>query len=301
MYKKLEECPLCGENQLKYFKTCKDHSVSQQEFTIVECVRCHFRFTNPRPEDEQLGKFYESDEYISHNNHNKNLFTRVYQLARLFTVRNKVSLINNLNTQKSMLLDYGCGTGTFVAAAQANGWRATGIEPNDKARYEAGKNKNITFYAGLNQLDTGQLFEVITLWHVLEHVADLHQTIASLKNLLTDQGKMVIAVPNHEAYEEKIYGKHWAAYDVPRHLYHFSQSTMKALVAFHHLRIENILPMKLDALYVSLLSEKYMNNNIKNNFNPIIIYNALKNGLKSNRWARKNNNNYSSLIYVIAK
>lgn len=301
MYERLDKCPVCNHTSFRNFIICKDHAVSQESFAIAECDKCHFKFTNPRPGADKLAGYYESEEYISHNNANNSLINQVYKVARLFTVRHKIALINKLFPSKGNLLDVGCGIGTFVSAAQKNSWKTTGIEPNEKARAEAQKNISITFHANLDELRQNQSFDIITLWHVLEHVPDLNETIARLKKLLAAKGKLIIAVPNCDSLDATLYKHHWAAYDVPRHLYHFTQSTLKKLLAKHQLKLKSIQPMKLDAFYVCFLSEKYSNNLINNSFNTKIYLNAVKNGIKSNQWAQINLNNYSSLIYIIAK
>jgi predicted SAM-dependent methyltransferase len=115
-----------------------------------------------------------------------------------------------------------------------------------------------------------------------------------VKYVLKDEGIAFIALPNHKSWDTQYYKKQWAAWDVPRHLYHFSMDTFSNLAKKHGFKIVEILPMKFDAFYVSLLSEKYRTNKMN-------YIKALFQGMKSNRWAKKNNNNYSSLIYVLRK
>lgn len=287
----VKSCPVCDNKIYQNFLSCKDYTASGKLFTIVSCNNCDFKFTNPRPSFEDINKYYEVPSYISHSNTKKGIINFLYHFARIYTLKKKIKLINSFKLEKS-LLDYGCGTGEFLKICSHEGWKTFGIEPNLQARnFAINYNKLIVEDENyLEQLKDGS-FSVITLWHVLEHVHDLNGCIANLKRLLKKEGNLLIAVPNYLSYDAKVYGKFWAAYDVPRHLYHFSSETMEKLFKKHGLYIKKILPMKFDSFYISLLSEK----NKKGTF-----IKALFNGIKSNYLANKNCN-YSSLIYIIEK
>lgn len=290
MYDRLEQCPVCKGIHFENFLICQDHSVSQESFAIVACKKCGFKFTNPRPTEEALPQYYHSENYISHTNKGNNLINIVYKIARHFTINNKIKFIKQFHPHGN-LLDFGCGTGLFIKKVKENGWNVLGIEPSGAAR-EAIEDKMKPFvYSSIKNIRLKKYFHVITLWHVLEHVTDLAETLKKLRKLLHPEGKIIIAVPNVDAYDAAYYKEYWAAYDVPRHLYHFSPESMKRLLANHKLKLEEIHPMKLDAYYVSMLSERYKNK--KNNY-----VKALKNGYHSNQWAKENKNNYSSLIFV---
>jgi 2-polyprenyl-3-methyl-5-hydroxy-6-metoxy-1,4-benzoquinol methylase len=211
----------------------------------------------------------------------------------VFTLNQKLKLINSLVEEKS-ILDFGCGTGDFLSTCKDNQWKIHGFEPYNAARTIAEKKIKKTIHHNLETLQNLNDISIATLWHVLEHVSDLNETLDVLVNTISNRGQLLIAVPNHESLDAKIYQEFWAAYDVPRHLYHFSQSTMQKLLKKHGLKINLIQPMKLDSFYVSLLSEKYR----KGRSNMPISF---INGCKSNIYAKKNNNNYSSLIYVASK
>jgi 2-polyprenyl-3-methyl-5-hydroxy-6-metoxy-1,4-benzoquinol methylase len=294
MNNRLEKCPLCNSGLYHSYLDCKDYTVSQETFKLVECEECHFIFTNPRPNTESIGRYYESDKYISHTNKGNDLINSVYKVVRSFTLKSKRNLINRLAKRKGTLLDMGCGTGEFIHTCQQDGWKVKGIEPSPHARKQAEELNQTSLYSDLFQVEDSAQFDAITLWHVLEHVDDLQATVKKLKQLLKSDGVLVVAVPNYQSLDAQIYQEHWAAYDVPRHLYHFSQKSMEKLMNGHGLKIEQVLPMKLDSFYVSLLSEKYKTN--KQNY-----FRAVWNGLKSNLWAGKHQNNYSSLIYIIRK
>lgn len=296
----LTNCPLCGGTSFKKILDCLDYTVSRETFSIVECPDCSLKFTNPRPDEKEIGRYYESEEYVSHSNSKKGLINTIYHWVRNYSLNQKVSLINGELDQHSksgdkLLLDIGCGTGEFLATAVKNGWIGKGIEPNTKAREQAILNHklDVTDESGINTLQTGS-FNVITMWHVLEHVHRLNERIEELYKLLKPGGKAIIAVPNCVSLDAKIYAENWAAYDVPRHLYHFTPVTIKELFKRHQFNFKHAYPMKFDSFYVSMLTEKNMNG--KNNFPA-----AFMNGLKSNLKAKNDAEKFSSVIYVFVK
>lgn len=291
----LAACPVCGSPDLHDKLRVQDKSVSQETFTIQQCAGCTFQFTNPRPDAAHIGKYYESDAYVSHNSAAQGLVNRVYKAVRYFTVRRKVALITRLNGgQAGRLLDYGCGTGHFLAQARRSGWQVTGLEPNPRARQDAAARvgQPIQEPAALATLPAGS-FDVITLWHVLEHVHALQDTLTQLIDKLAPGGRLLLAVPNPDSLDAQHYRQYWAAYDVPRHLYHFVPATMQQLLARHGLRISQTLPLAMDAYYVSMLSEKLQAPERAGG--PLTV---LKAGYKSNQYARQHGGQYSSLLYV---
>ncbi len=285
-------CPVCGGLKFNPLLTCKDHTTSGEIFEIQNCVSCSFVLTCPRPDELTLGKYYASNSYISHTTTPKNLLDVVYFIARKFTLQWKKKLIQKYSNT-GLLLDYGCGTGEFLNTCKKNDWVCYGIEPSTLARNIANKTTGRTIaenYEGIGK----KKFDVITLWHVLEHVRDLNKLIGQLKDSLNKSGTIFIAVPNHESEDAKIYLQNWAGYDVPRHLWHFSKKTMELLLKKNGLQTKAILPMKLDSIYVSMLSESYKSNG-KHTIKGLI--NGLFSGLNSNIKAKRTTN-YSSLIYV---
>lgn len=237
-----------------------------------------------------IGKYYEGENYISHTDNSNNLTNLIYKVARRFTLNWKKGLIEARSPEKRML-DYGCGTGDLLQHMNNNQWDVVGVEPSESARNIA-IGKGLTVYPELNK-ELKDKFHIITAWHVVEHIHDLKDTIRSLRKLLHDDGKLLLAVPNSASYDAQHYKEFWAGYDVPRHLYHFTPDTFKTLASKTKLKIQKIIPMKLDSFYVSLLSEKYMGN-------KMALLRGFQTGLKSNRKA-KQTGNYSSLIYVLTK
>ncbi|TDD99656.1 class I SAM-dependent methyltransferase [Flavobacterium cellulosilyticum] len=273
----------------KHFLTVKDYSVSKETFELYQDESLDMLITSPQPSLENLDKYYESDDYISHTDNKRSLFEKLYHFIKNIALKNKLNLINSLQTNKGRLLDIGAGTGDFLSVAKKDGWQIVGVEPSEKAKAIA-KNKGVSFVEQTSELENNS-FDVISMWHVLEHVPDLDAQIKELKRLLKPSGTLIIAVPNFKSFDATHYGKFWAAYDVPIHFWHFSKTAIKLLFEKEAMKLEKVLPMKFDSFYVSLLSEKYKSG--KMNF-----INAFFIGLQSNRKA-KQNFEYSSHIYII--
>jgi 2-polyprenyl-3-methyl-5-hydroxy-6-metoxy-1,4-benzoquinol methylase len=287
-------CPLCSGINLIEYLSCKDNTVSKESFSIKECKGCSFLFTSPRPAIQEISKYYQSEDYISHSNSRKGLFNKLYQFIRNFTISQKEKLVLNY-VSRGTLLDIGCGTGEFLNYCSKQNWRVQGVEPGLSAREFAQKTYNLSVYdeAYINAIPDSS-YDVITLWHVLEHVHNLNERIDQLKKIVSDKGIILIAVPNPSSYDAKYYKEHWAAYDLPRHLYHFTPKTITQLFANHGLKKVDTLPMKFDSFYVSLLSEKYKTGAV-NYLKAFII------GLTSNKKGRANLETYSSQIYIFKK
>ena len=273
----------------KHFLTVKDYSVSQETFDLYHDTELDMLITSPQPSLENLGKYYESVDYISHTDSKRSLFEKVYQFVKSIALKNKLNLINSLQPNKGRILDIGAGTGDFLLIAKENGWKTVGVEPSEKAKAIA-KKKGVSFVEATSELEEHS-FDVISMWHVLEHVPNLENQIAELKRLLKPNGTLIIAVPNFKSFDAKHYGKFWAAYDVPIHFWHFSKTAIKKIFEKEEMVIEKVLPMKFDSFYVSLLSEKYKTG--KMNFVKAFFV-----GLQSN-WKAKENFEYSSHIYVL--
>lgn len=251
----VSSCLICrGAKSLEAFTTT-DHTVSKEDFTIRECSSCGFRFTSPRPDPDQIGAFYLSDAYISHAEKASGLKDRVYHAIRRRTIREKQRLIAAHQNGKRAL-DVGCGTGDFLAYLGSQGYSVQGIEISPSARKLA-QQKGLHVQAELRHLPAGQVFDVITLWHVLEHVADPRVTLTTLHQHLAHGGHLVIAVPDHESWDAGYYRANWAAWDVPRHLFHFRRSDLKRLLIESGFEMVAIRKMWFDAPYVAMLSEQH--------------------------------------------
>jgi len=279
-------------NDSTTFLKVKDHSVSGEEFQLIQNKTYGFLETSPQPEAKRLSDYYNTEDYISHTDSKRNLFEKVYHLVRSISLKKKLKLINSFQSLEKNLLDVGCGTGDFLQVAQQNNWNISGIEPNEQARQIANRKTNNSVF------DSEQLarfknhsFDVITLWHVLEHLPNLEQQVLTLKTLLKVNGILIVAVPNHKSNDAEHYKNFWAAYDVPRHLWHFNQDSISKLFALQNMQVVKTKPMKFDAYYVSLLSEKYKSGSMN-------LFKAFWIGLRSNMKAKRSGE-YSSLIYII--
>lgn len=273
----------------KHFLTVKDYSVSKETFDLYYDETLDMLITHPQPSLENLGKYYESEDYISHTDNKRSLFEKLYHFIKSIALKNKLNLINSLQPQKGRILDIGAGTGEFLSVAKNDGWETIGVEPSDRAKAIA-KNKGVSFVEETSELENHS-FDVISMWHVLEHVPDLDKQIKELKRLLKPTGTLIIAVPNFKSFDAQHYGKFWAAFDVPIHFWHFSKTAIKLLFEKEEMKLEKVLPMKFDSFYVSLLSEKYKSG--KMNFVKAFFI-----GLQSN-WKASQQFEYSSHIYIL--
>jgi len=274
---------------LQPFLDCKDYTVSGEIYQVKKNIEFDMLVTLPVPKN--LGDYYKSEDYISHTDSKKSLLDKVYQSVKNITLKRKLKLINSFNTSTKNILDVGAGTGDFLNVCKNNSWTVFGTEPDLGAR-EIAEKKGIILQKDLSKIKN-QKFDVITLWHVLEHVENLQEYISTLNNLLSDDGRLIIAVPNYKSYDAKYYKEFWAAFDVPRHLWHFSQTSIAKLFSEVNIIVEKTLPMKFDSYYVSLLSEKYKTGKM----NPIkSFYRGFLSNLKAS-----STKEYSSLIYVLKK
>ena len=292
MYEKLEICPICDHSTFENAIICKDYLVNKESFVIVKCTNCGFHFTNPRPTIQNIHLYYKSEDYASHSKKPGSILQLIYNFVRFFTLRTKRKIVNK-NATKGKLLDIGCGTGNFMNICNQDGWNVKGMEPNQSANQIAAQKNNSTIYSTLKEIPTEDKYDAITLWHVLEHIHDLEAGLRKITALLKPNGTLFVAVPNHESYDAHHYGEYWAGWDLPRHLYHFTKSDIKTLLKRYSLKLKKTLPMKFDAYYVSLLSEKYKNGTQT----PMKAFSTAK---TSNRLA-KLKTNYSSLIYIFKR
>lgn len=278
---------------MNYLKV-KDFSVSKEEFELKINEEFGFLETHPQPKKESLSKYYESDEYISHTNTKRNLFEKAYHFVRETTIKKKLKLINSFGFKDKTILDIGCGTGHFLQICDKNGWQITGVEPDESAKKIANSitNNSVKDIETLYSFEKNS-FDVITLWHVLEHLPDLEKQVKLFEKLLKPDGRLIIAVPNHKSFDAKYYKSFWAAYDVPRHLWHFNRESIERLMGKLNLKLIKTLPLWFDSFYVSMLSEKHKTGKM-NMIKAICI------GLWSNLKAL-GSKEVSSHIYIIKK
>ena len=287
-------CPICNTTGKETVFQCIDHSVTGETFDIVRCKSCGYAQTFPLLNEFTIKKYYETDDYISHSENSSGIINKLYLLIRWFNVKAKLNLVKRIACRRDNLLDVGCGTGFFLARCQKQGWNVTGIEQSSVAQKKAEERINAPIYPSIYSPEvTEKTFDVITLWHVFEHLFDINKSFEQLKSMLSPHGFMVFALPNPLSKDAEIYGKNWAAFDVPRHLSHFSPLSIRLLTEKHGMTVKKVVPMKFDAYYVSMLSEQ-----IQGEKGILPFLRGAYVGLKSNISAKKTGN-YSSLIYII--
>lgn len=289
----MNTCPWCGTSTEKTHIELKDYFLSKENFKIVECPQCGLLFTVPRPSQDVIGKYYQSEDYYSHQDNKKGFIPKIYEFVKSFNIKNKVSMaIGGL--PQGRILDIGCGVGDFLVQVKKQGWDVQGIEPSADAKAIAQNRlgflpKDPTEYASLEDAS----FDVITMWHVLEHVDDLHFQTSELVQLLKPKGRLVIALPNFQSFDCQFYKDKWAAWDVPRHLNHFAPDVLRTLITSKGFQVIDTQRLKWDAYYISYMSERYLGHSL-----PLLR--GARIGLRSNKKAR-HNGMYSSLVYRFQK
>ena len=290
----LNSCPLCLNKNLVKKIDCIDYTSSKEKFTIVSCETCNFTFTNPRPKNKSLARYYKSEMYISHTNNQQGLFNWMYQTVRKYTITRKLALLKSV-TNIGDHLDVGCGTGEFLNACRKAGFKTRGVEPSKKARKQAIENYHLSVSENENlEQFKYTKFDSISMWHVLEHVPSLMKTISEIKRILNKEGKLIVAVPNHKSWDSSYYKEFWAAWDTPIHLWHFSKETIELLFNNNGFKLIKTKPMLFDSFYVSLLSEEFKTGN-KKFIKGFLI------GIASNIVGLLTKRGCSSTIYVFEK
>lgn len=291
-----QQCPVCGSTKINAILVAKDYTVSSETFSIWQCNNCLLRFTQDIPVQEEIGAYYKSEEYISHSGTRKGLVNQLYHIVRNFTLKQKLKLVNRESGKKAgSILDIGCGTGEFLNTMKEAKWQVNGLEPDPDAREFARKEYGIQVGPSedISSLASDSA-DVISMWHVIEHVHELDNYLEEISRILKKDGLLLIAVPNYQSLDADHYDSQWAAYDVPRHLYHFSPKSMRHLLQKFEFVAEKLSPMPFDAFYVSLLSEKYQHGNMK------LIPGAWT-GFRSFLRAQRNVENSSSILYIIRR
>lgn len=293
MAEKIDICPVCGNDGFVPFLNGRDYFLSGEEFSINRCLKCGFRVTNPIPGREEIARYYESKAYISHDTGVKNLVNLAYKTARFFTVNAKYRLVKKNATGK-IILDIGCGTGEFLGKCKAEGYVCYGIEPNPRAREFAISHHNLRVKPEVSFTESdNEMYDCITLWHVLEHIHDLNGILVSIRRALKKSGTLILALPNPDSWDARYYKEYWAAYDLPRHLYHFSPGNIAKLADKHGFSIKKVHPQYLDAFYISMLSENYKRGRKD-------MVRGFINGIRSNFHGGDQNFGFSSHIYVLS-
>ena len=292
----ISKCPICGGSNIKLFLECNDYFASKEPYNIAQCNSCDFLFTQNFPSEEEIGRYYDSPNYVSHSNASKGLMNRLYHSIRSYMLNKKANLIENLSAcKKGSLLDIGCGTGYFIGLMKSRNWQVSAIEKSSEARAFTKTNWGIE-PTDLQALHTKieETYDVITMWHVLEHIQPLNETLEAIAKTLKTNGTLFIALPNADSYDAIKYKEYWAAYDVPRHLWHFTPKTFTHLANHHGFELKKMIRMPFDVFYVAMLSEKYKGS-------PLALIRALCVGWIGWISSIINIEKTSSIIYVLQK
>lgn len=288
----MNSCPICT-TEMKFKFVTKDYLVTGESFDIVECEACSIRTTTPFPDKKIIGNYYSSDDYISHDDKVSGIFDSIYGLVRTYQLNKKKKLIGKyFNKSNGKILDIGCGAGDFLQYMKENHWNINGVDTSNKARKIANNKLNIKVMGPKDWINNKEKYDVITCWHSLEHVHEPWVYLDKIKKSLTVDGFLIVALPNYQSTDAKIYKEFWAAYDTPRHLYHFTIKSMNKTIKPHGLNIESIYRMNFDPFYVSMLSAKHMGKSFMS---------GLINGFKSWTLSIFSKDKCSSLIFIIKK
>ncbi len=289
----MKKCLLCLNEQTEHYGSSRDYFLTAEPFDLIKCTHCGLIFTDPFPDENKLSDYYKSENYFSHPHKRMNLMGKMYDWVKRQNIRSKYKLIHQFKS-KGRLLDIGCGSGDFIHYGKYIGWDVSGVEPDEPARkFAAEKTQKPILPPGQTDIWKADTFDVITLWHVLEHVYDLDKQLREISRLAKQDALIVVALPNHRSHDAKRYGEYWAAWDLPRHLYHFDQDSIRFLFEKHGYSLVQTFPMKWDAYYVALLSEKYK-------FKKQNYVRAFWEAFLSNRKAGRSKQ-YSSLIYCFER
>ena len=287
------KCPWCGSDKAQINLWLKDEFLSKEDFHICECLNCGLLYTMPRPSKDKIGNYYKSEDYYSHQENKKGFIPKIYECVKKVNLRHKYKLATE-GLETGNMMDIGCGVGDFIHTAEVKGWQGLGVEPSDDAKAIAKKRvkANIIRSEELEKLPDGT-FDLITMWHVLEHVDELKWQVSQLQRLVKSNGRIVIAVPNYKSYDGQYYKEHWAAYDVPRHLNHFNKQTITKIFKASGLELKKTDKLIWDAYYISYMSEQYKHHKFP------LIKGAYR-GLVSNCKARRSGE-WSSMVYIFEK
>ena len=287
------KCPWCGSDKAQINLWLKDEFLTKEDFHICECLNCGLLYTMPRPSKDKIGEYYKSEEYYSHQENKKGFIPRIYEQVKKVNLKHKYKLATQ-GKQVGKMLDIGCGVGDFLHTAESYGWQCIGVEPSEDAKAIARQRTtaNILSSEELENLPDAS-FDVITMWHVLEHVDDLKWQVAQLQRLIKQEGRIVIALPNYKSYDGQYYKEQWAAYDVPRHLSHFNRSTIAKILTTNDLKLVKTDKLKWDAYYISYLSEQYK-------IHKLPLVKGIYRGWISNLKARRSGE-WSSVVYIFEK
>jgi 2-polyprenyl-3-methyl-5-hydroxy-6-metoxy-1,4-benzoquinol methylase len=293
----ISTCPVCGspEFEFSHYLNVPDWLVSKENFELKKCGNCSFIFTANAPLLENAGPYYESEEYVEHTDTNKGLIYGVYHQARKLMLKFKLSNIRSYS-KSTKLLDIGSGSGYFINYMKQNGYNVSGVEISDKAvalckdKFDISVNSPTEFLAEKLPKD----FDIITMWHVFEHVYSFNEYFDILHKSLKENGHVFVALPNPNCFEAKHYKNYWNGFDTPRHLWHFTPKTFKQFAEGHGFEMISMKRLPLDPFFNAMVSSSYKSGLKFLPYTFTIGLISFINGLI-------NRDKASSLIYILKK
>ena len=284
------KCPWCWSEDTKLYLKLIDEFLTKEPFEIHVCASCGLLFTEPRPDAAHIGSYYKSENYFSHQENKKGFVPKLYEKVKHVNLKNKYKMTTE-GMKAGKMLDIGCGVGDFLKTMEEHQWQVFGIEPDEDAKNIVRKRTKAELYSPSEIVKLqDESFDLITLWHVLEHIEDLNNELNELKRLIKRSGRIVIAVPNYKSYDGQYYKQYWGAYDVPRHLSHFNKQTLSKIFASKGLELKKTEKLVWDAYYVSYLSEQYKKHHLA-------LFRGAFRGWISNCKARRTGE-WSSMVYI---
>ena len=245
-------CIICENNEsVDYLQLTDRLSILPTNYHLVQC-QCSFVYLNPRPKIDNISSYYPSEKYDPHYMSNKSIWIKFYHFVQFFTLRWKYSKIPDIHRSRN-LLDIGAGQGEFASFMSKRGWNVV-IQDANIDIIDKNIPHDYNFVKDLQQINESESFNVITLWHSLEHIHNIKDLYSQINRLLAPEGVLLIAVPNLQAPEKKSFGVKWAAYDAPRHLYHFHPDSIKRLCMKYDFKIVRKFSLFQDSPYNILLS-----------------------------------------------
>ena len=278
------------KNKSKLLYKVRDHLVSQESFDIYWDEKEQFGWTDFKNTSD-LSAYYQAEEYYSHQEQPKTFIQKIYSFTRGLMFHYKHNITSPFLFKGASILDIGSGTGDFLSFMNSKGYEVTGVENNPKAILISQKN-DIKIHENISKLSDNS-FDLITLWHVLEHLPDPEETFKNTFNLLNKSGHLIVAVPNIYSLDKDYYCENWAGFDVPRHLWHFSTPFLINFASKYNFELIRTKPLLLDALYISFLSEKQKGSRFS-------FLRGMVKGVYFNLRALRSKR-YSSLVFVFKK
>ena len=259
IYQDFNSCPLCGAYGQTPYADCTDFTVSRESYILMRCPECGMVYTSNPPKECDTSKYDKLDLKLKLGDSPAGLIHKLYYYIRLRMLSRKAHIVESQSYRTGgSLLNYGAKTGYFSHKMERRGWKVTSIEKYHEERLFSLEMFHHRMF-DVPEMDRlhPETFDVITLWHVFEHCYDPNGLLDKFYKLLRPTGILIMACPNIRSTDAMHYGPYWAAYDVPRHLWHFNTTSLSELAHKHGFTLMHRERMPFDCFYISILSEKH--------------------------------------------